>query len=202
LRRLGVETIDLYQIHWPEPDEDIEEGWSTLAKLQQEGKVRWIGVSNFNAQQMQRIRSIAPITSLQPPYSLIRREVEAEILPYTHTQNIGVIAYSPMGSGMLTGTMSRQRLAALPSDDWRTRSMHFQEPLLSRNLEIAERVTQSANKLGISPGHLAIAWVLNNPAVTGAIVGIRNSQQAQELAKAIEIRPADYASELVSLGTV
>jgi aryl-alcohol dehydrogenase-like predicted oxidoreductase len=151
---------------------------------------------------MQRIRSIAPITSLQPPYSLIRREVEAEILPYTHTQNIGVIAYSPMGSGMLTGTMSRQRLAALPSDDWRTRSMHFQEPLLSRNLEIAERVTQSANKLGISPGHLAIAWVLNNPAVTGAIVGIRNSQQAQELAKAIEIRPADYASELVSLGTI
>jgi aryl-alcohol dehydrogenase-like predicted oxidoreductase len=200
LRRLQVETIDLYQVHWPEPDEDIEEGWSTLAKLQQEGKVRWIGVSNFNVDQMQRISSIAPITSLQPPYSLIRRDVESEILPHAHAQNIGVIAYSPMGSGLLTGTMSRQRLASLPPDDWRTRSIHFNEPLLTRNLEIAERVSQTANKLGFAPGHLAIAWVLSNPAVTGAIVGIRNTQQAQELAKAIEIRPEDYASELASLG--
>lgn len=200
LRRLQVETIDLYQVHWPEPDEDIEEGWSTLAKLQQEGKVRWIGVSNFNVDQMQRISPIAAITSLQPPYSLIRREVESEILPHAHAQNIGVIAYSPMASGLLTGTMSRQRLASLPPDDWRTRSIHFNEPLLTRNLEIAERVSQTANKLGLAPGHLAIAWVLSNPAVTGAIVGIRNTQQAQELAKAIEIRPENYANELASLG--
>jgi len=128
LRRLEVETIDLYQIHWPEPDEDIEEGWSTLADLQREGKVRWIGVSNFNAAQMQRIESIAPITSLQPPYSLIRRDAENEILPYAHSHQIGVIAYSPMGSGMLTGAMSRQRIESLPPDDWRTRSANFQEP--------------------------------------------------------------------------
>jgi aryl-alcohol dehydrogenase-like predicted oxidoreductase len=183
LRRLQVETIDLYQIHWPEPDEDIEEGWGTLAELKREGKVRWIGVSNFNATQMSRIASIAPITSLQPPYSLIRRDVEAEILPYCYDQGIGVIAYSPMGSGLLTGTMSRSRLASLPTDDWRTRSVHFQEPLLSRNLGIAESVARTASQLGVSPGHLAIAWVLKNPAVTGAIVGIRSVEQALELAK-------------------
>ncbi|MFM9061979.1 MAG: aldo/keto reductase [Pirellula sp.] len=199
LRRLQVDTIDLYQIHWPEPDEDIEEGWSTLAKLQQEGKVRWIGVSNFNVDQMRRISSIAPITSLQPPYSLIRREVESEILPYAHAQNIGVIAYSPMGSGMLTGTMSRQRVASLPPDDWRTRSLHFNEPLLTRNLEIAERVSQIAKRLGLIPGHLAIAWVLSNPAVTGAIVGIRSTQQAEDLAKALEVRPEDYAHDIEAL---
>ena len=200
LRRLQVEAIDLYQIHWPEPDEDIEEGWSTLADLQREGKVRWIGVSNFNVHQMQRICAIAPITSLQPPYSLIRRETENEILPYAHSQKIGVIAYSPMGSGLLTGTMSRERLAALPADDWRTRSLHFQEPLLTRNLEIADRVKRTAETLGVPCGLLAIAWVLSNPAVTGAIVGIRNVEQASELAALANVLKPNINEHLAKLG--
>jgi aryl-alcohol dehydrogenase-like predicted oxidoreductase len=201
LRRLQVDTIDLYQIHWPEPEEDIEEGWSTLADLQKEGKVRWIGVSNFNVQQMQRICSIAPITSLQPPYSLIRRDVETEILPYAKSNQIGVIAYSPMGSGMLTGTMTRQRVENLPQDDWRTRSVHFQEPLLTRNLSIAQNLAAAAKENGIPACHLAILWVLNNPAVTGAIVGVRNAQQANELAKALELNPLDYLDALSSITT-
>jgi len=177
LRRLQVDTIDLYQIHWPEPDEDIEEGWSALAELQQEGKVRWIGVSNFNVTQMERIASIARITSLQPPYSLVRREIEEEILPYTKEHNIGVLAYSPMGSGMLTGAMSRDRIANLPSDDWRTRSVHFQEPLLTRNLGIADKVIEIAKRTGKTPSEIALAWVLSNQAVTAAIVGIRSAEQ-------------------------
>jgi aryl-alcohol dehydrogenase-like predicted oxidoreductase len=199
LRRLEVETIDLYQIHWPEPDEDIEEGWSTLADLQREGKVRWIGVSNFNATQMQRIASIAPITSLQPPYSLIRRDAENEILPYAHSHQIGVIAYSPMGSGMLTGAMNRQRIESLPPDDWRTRSANFQEPLLTKNLDIAKKLEQTAGQAGLSPGHLAIAWVLQNPAVTGAIVGIRSVEQAMELARIAEVYPSKTASVVGAL---
>lgn len=199
LRRLEVETIDLYQIHWPEPDEDIEEGWSTLADLQREGKVRWIGVSNFDANQMQRIASIAPITSLQPPYSLIRRDAENEILPYAHSHQIGVIAYSPMGSGMLTGAMSRERIESLPPDDWRTRSANFQEPLLTKNLAIAETLEQTAAQAGLSPGHLAIAWVLRNQAVTGAIVGIRSVEQAMELARFAEVYPSKTANIVSAL---
>ncbi len=186
LRRLQVDTIDLYQIHWPEPDEDIEEGWGALAELQRQGKVRWIGVSNFNASQMKRAAAIAPITSLQPPYSMIRREVEAETLPYVHANGIGVIAYSPMGSGMLTGSMTRERVANLPSDDWRTRSAFFQEPLLSRNLKIVDKVTQIAAHVGRSPGEVAIGWVLKNPAVTAAIVGIRSPEQVAGIAGALE----------------
>ena len=186
LRRLQVDTIDLYQIHWPEPDEDIEEGWGALAELQRQGKVRWIGVSNFNASQMKRAAAIAPITSLQPPYSMIRREVEADTLPYVHANGIGVIAYSPMGSGMLTGSMTRERVANLPSDDWRTRSAFFQEPLLSRNLTIVDRVTQIAARVGRSPGEVAIGWVLKNPAVTAAIVGIRSPEQVAGIAGALE----------------
>ena len=188
LRRLGVDCIDLYQIHWPEPDEDIEEGWETLAALQREGKVRWIGVSNFNVAQLERAESIATIASLQPPYSMIRREIEAEILPYVQRAGIGVLAYSPMGSGLLTGTMSRVRLANLPEDDWRRRSLQFQEPLLTRNLKIAELVERLAKRLGQSPGVLAIAWVLRNPAVTGAIVGIRTPEQVRGIAAALQFR--------------
>src|SRR4051794_19994776 len=139
LRRLKVDVIDLYQIHWPEPDEEIEEGWSTMAKLQEEGKVRWIGVSNFNVAQMQRAAAIAPITSLQPPYSILAPEIEESVLPYTLKNNIGVIVYSPMKSGMLTGKMTRERIASMPDDDFRKRTPHFQEPLLSRNLELVER---------------------------------------------------------------
>ena len=186
LRRLQVDTIDLYQIHWPEPDEDIEEGWGALAELQRQGKVRWIGVSNFNASQMKRAAAIAPITSLQPPYSMIRREVEAETLPYVHANGIGVIAYSPMGSGMLTGSMTRERVANLPSDDWRTRSAFFQEPLLSRNLTIVDKVKQIAARVGRSPGEVSIGWVLKNPAVTAAIVGIRSPEQVAGIAGALE----------------
>jgi aryl-alcohol dehydrogenase-like predicted oxidoreductase len=151
---------------------------------------------------MQRIGSIAPITSLQPPYSLIRRDVETEILPYAKSNQIGVIAYSPMGSGMLTGTMTRQRVENLPQDDWRTRSVHFQEPLLTRNLSIAQNLAAAAKENGISACHLAILWVLNNPAVTGAIVGVRNAQQANELAKALELNPLDYLDALSSIATV
>jgi aryl-alcohol dehydrogenase-like predicted oxidoreductase len=185
LRRLQVDTIDLYQIHWPEPDEDIEEGWSTLAELQQEGKIRWIGVSNFNEAQMERIAPIARITSLQPPYSLMRREIEAEILPYTGQHNIGVLAYSPMGSGMLTGAMTRERIANLPKDDWRTRSVHFQEPLLSRNLRIADKVIEIANRTGSTPSEIALAWVLSHPAITAAIVGVRSAEQVDGVAGAL-----------------
>lgn len=185
LRRLQVDTIDLYQIHWPEPDEDIEEGWEALAELQKEGKVRWIGVSNFNVAQMERIASIAKITSLQPPYSLLRREIETEILPYTAMNQIGVLAYSPMGSGMLTGTMTRERIANLPSDDWRTRSVHFQEPLLTRNLRIAGKVREIADRTGRTPSEIALAWVLSHPAITAAIVGIRSAEQVAGVAGAL-----------------
>jgi aryl-alcohol dehydrogenase-like predicted oxidoreductase len=188
LRRLKVDVIDLYQIHWPEPDEDVEEGWSTLAKLKEEGKVRWIGVSNFNLDQLKRARAIAPITSLQPPYSLIRREVEADVLPYCAEQNIGVIAYSPMGSGMLTGTMTRERVENLPADDWRRRGPQFQEPLLTRNLKLAEKLKEIAARHDRSAGQAAIAWALRTGVVTGAIVGVRNPEQVEGIIGAMEFR--------------
>jgi aryl-alcohol dehydrogenase-like predicted oxidoreductase len=197
LKRLNVDVIDLYQIHWPEPDENIELGWSTLVDLQQEGKLRWIGVSNFSVSQMKRLQAIAPITSLQPPYSLIRPEAELELLPHAIENNIGVIVYSPMGSGMLSGSMTRERIASLPPDDWRNRNSHFQEPLLSKNLVIAERLKEMGNQLGKKAGELAIAYVLRNPAVTAAIVGFRNAAQVRELAGAMDyVLPDDLLSEL------
>jgi aryl-alcohol dehydrogenase-like predicted oxidoreductase len=179
LRRLHVDVIDLYQMHWPEPEEDIEEGWATLARLKEEGKVRWIGVSNFNAEQMERIQKIAPITSLQPPYSLVNRTAEESILPYAGAHNIGVIVYSPMGSGLLTGAMTRERIAALPPDDWRTRTPRFQEPQLSRNLQLAELLRAIGQRHGRTAGEVAITWTLTNPNVTAAIVGARNAAQVQ-----------------------
>ncbi len=188
LRRLQVDVIDLYQIHWPEPEEDIEEGWTELVRLKEQGKIRWIGVSNFNVEQMKRIAAIAPITSLQPPYSMLRREIENEIAPYVVEHGIGVLAYSPMGSGMLTGTMTRQRVESLPADDWRTRSPHFQEPRLTRNLQVAERVAQIADRVGRTPAEIAIAWVLKNPAVTAAIVGIRSPEQVPGIIGGLEYR--------------
>ena len=188
LRRLKVDVIDLYQIHWPEPDEDVEEGWATLARLKEEGKVRWIGVSNFNAEQLCRAQKIAPITSLQPPYSLIRREIEAEVLPFCAVHNVGIIAYSPMGSGMLTGTMSRERVENLPEDDWRRRSPQFQEPLLTRNLKLADKLKEIAARHNRSAGETALAWVLANPVVTGAIVGVRNAEQVNGVIGAMEFR--------------
>jgi aryl-alcohol dehydrogenase-like predicted oxidoreductase len=177
LRRLGVGTIDLYQIHWPVPDEEIEEGWHTMADLQREGKVRWIGVSNFSVAQMERARKIAPITSLQPPYSMINRGVEAEILPWCKKHGIGVINYSPMASGLLTGAMTKERVAAMPDDDFRKRAREFQEPNLSRNLALADLLKQIGARHGVSAGVVAIAWTLHNPAITAAIVGGRSSEQ-------------------------
>jgi aryl-alcohol dehydrogenase-like predicted oxidoreductase len=191
LRRLKVDVIDLYQIHWPEPEEDVEEGWSTLTKLREEGKVRWIGLSNFNVPQMRRARAIAPITSLQPHYSLVNRKIEAEVLPYAAANNIGVIAYSPMASGLLTGAMTRERIANLPPDDWRRNNRNYQEPLLSRNLKLVDLLRDIGKKHGVTPGAAAVAWVLRVPAVTGAIVGARRPGQLKELVGAAELQLSD-----------
>src|SRR5581483_9254773 len=169
LRRLRVDRIDLYQMHWPEPDADIEEGWAEMARLKEEGKVRWIGVSNFNVEQMKRAQEIAPITSLQPPYSLLVRKIEPEILPFARQNNIGVIVYSPMRAGLLAGKMTKERAQNLPKDDWRTRDQDFQEPQLSRNLQLVELLRKIGDRHGRAPGEVALAWVLNNPAVTAAI---------------------------------
>jgi aryl-alcohol dehydrogenase-like predicted oxidoreductase len=177
LRRLRVEALDLYQIHWPDPVEDVEEGCSTMARLKEEGKVRNIGVSNFNVAQMKRAQAIAPITSLQPRYSLIHREMEKEILPFAARQRIGVIAYSPMGSGLLTGAMTQERIERLPADDWRRNNRDFQEPLLSRNLRLVRLLKVIGTHHGCTPAEVAVAWVLHNPAVTGAIVGARKPGQ-------------------------
>jgi aryl-alcohol dehydrogenase-like predicted oxidoreductase len=193
LRRLSVDVIDLYQIHWP-PDPDsseLEEGWSTLADLKREGKVRWIGVSNFNVQQLRRAQAIAPVTSLQPRYSLVHREIEDEILPYCLSEDIGVIVYSPMASGLLTGTMTRERAARLPGDDWRGRHPDFTDPNLSHNLALVERMRAIANHQNRSVGEVAIAWTLGHPAVTGAIVGARNARQAEGVMRAGELRLRD-----------
>jgi aryl-alcohol dehydrogenase-like predicted oxidoreductase len=197
LRRLNVDVIDLYQIHWPEPDEDIEEGWSTLAQLQQEGKVRWIGLSNFNAGQMKRAQAIAPITSLQPPYSMVTRGIEPEILPYCETNNIGVIVYSPMRSGLLSGKMTRERIQSLPAEDWRRRNPDFQEPKLSRNLRLVELLRGIGDRHGRTAGEIAIAWTLRHPGVTGAIVGVRAPGQAAELAGAADFRFDDAESSQI-----
>jgi aryl-alcohol dehydrogenase-like predicted oxidoreductase len=177
LRRLKIDVIDLYQIHWPEPDEDIEEGWTELARLKEEGKVRNIGVSNFSVSQMKRAQMIAPITSLQPPYSIVTREIENEILPYAFESKIGVIVYSPMSAGLLTGAMTKVRVAQFASEDWRKNLSNFQEPLLSRNLDLVEFLREIGHRQGRSPGEVAIAWTLGNPTVTGAIVGFRNVKQ-------------------------
>jgi len=190
LRRLQSETIDLYQMHWP-PDgvsPQLDEAWQTLAALKKEGKVRWIGISNFDPAQMRRAQTIAPLTSLQPPYSLIRRKIEAEILPYCEQQGIGVISYAPMASRLLTGAMTRERAAALPADDFRSRNPEFREPRLSKNLELVERLRQVGARHGRSPGEVAIAWTLRRPVVTGAIVGARNAKQAEGVMHAAEMK--------------
>ena len=197
LRRLRADVIDLYQIHWPQPDEDVEEGWTTLAQLKAEGKVRWIGVSNFTSAQMKRAAAIAPITSLQPPYSAISREIEADQLPYCQAHGIGVLAYSPMKSGLLAGKMTRERIAGMPADDYRRTTPNFQEPKLSRNLELAELLRRIGARHGRGPGETAIAWVLRNPAVTAAIVGMRSAEQAQGVLGAMDFRlSAEEAAEI------
>jgi aryl-alcohol dehydrogenase-like predicted oxidoreductase len=184
LRRLKVDTIDLYQIHWPDPDADIEEGWTALAALKEEGKVRNIGVSNFSVTQMRRAQAIAPITSLQPRYSLLHQDIEDEILPFVAREGIGVIAYSPMASGLLTGAMTRARIAGLPADDWRKGHADFREPQLSRNLDLVSRLQAIGKRHGRAPGEVAVAWVLRDPAVTAAIVGARRPAQVRGLSGA------------------
>jgi len=188
LRRLRVDAIDLYQIHWPDPDDEIEEGWATMAALKHEGKVRHIGVSNFNVEQMERAQDIAPITSLQPRYSLIHREVEQDILPFAERENIGVIAYSPMASGLLTGAMTAERIATLPNDDWRKSHPDFREPNLSRNLRLVRLLRGIGRRHGLTPAETAIAWVLHNRAVTGAIVGARRPDQVRGVLGAGDFR--------------
>jgi len=188
LRRLKVDVIDLYQIHWPNPPADIEEGWETLMRLKDEGKIRWGGVSNFNLAQLQRIAPLGPIASLQPPYSIISPEVETDVLPYCQAENVGVIVYSPMKSGLLAGRMSKERVQAMPDDDFRKRALAFQEPRLSRNLAIAEFLRGIGARHGRSPGEVAIAWCLRHPAVTGAIVGLRSAEQLKGVAGASTFR--------------
>jgi aryl-alcohol dehydrogenase-like predicted oxidoreductase len=188
LRRLQTDVIDLYQIHWPEPDEDIEEGWGELARLQEEGKVRYIGVSNFSVPQMRRAQSIAPITSLQPPYSIVTRDIESEILPFCGKNNIGVIVYSPMSAGLLTGSMTLARVANFAAEDWRRNLPNFQEPLLSRNLRVVERLRAIGERYGRTPGEVAIAWTLDHPVVTAAIVGFRSPRQVSGIVGAMEFR--------------
>jgi aryl-alcohol dehydrogenase-like predicted oxidoreductase len=195
LERLGVDAIDLYQIHWPNPDADIEEGWGALSELKEQGLVRHIGVSNFDVDQLRRIQQIAPVETLQPPYSLVERDVEEEILPFAEREGIGVIVYSPMGSGLLTGKMTRERIDAMGDDDWRKRDERFQEPQLSRHLELVERLREVAARHDTTPGAVAVAWTLRNPAVDGAIVGFRRPDQVDPLiaAAGLELSDEDVA---------
>ncbi len=188
LRRLCVDVIDLYQIHWPNPEDEIEEGWETLARFQEQGKVRHIGVSNFNVAQMKRALKIAPIASLQPPYSLLRRDIETEILPFCLQNNIGVINYSPMVSGLLTGKMTAERVKSLPDDDWRKRSPNFNEPKLTQNLKLVKLLREIGNAHNVDPGVVAIAWTLRHPAITVAIVGARRPDQIDGVLPAATFR--------------
>ena len=177
LRRLNLDTIDLYQIHWPNPEAELEEGWETLARLKEEGKLRYIGVSNFSVQQIKQVQRIAPVTSLQPPYSLINAKAQDELLPFCLENNIGVINYSPMTAGLLAGKMSAERVANMPSDDWRKKNPNFNEPKFSRNLRIADLLTEIGKQHNVQTGVVAIAWTLHNPAITAAIVGARRPDQ-------------------------
>jgi aryl-alcohol dehydrogenase-like predicted oxidoreductase len=195
LERLGVDAIDLYQIHWPIPEEDIEEGWAALAELKDQGLVRHIGVSNFDVHQLRRIQTIAPVETLQPQYSLVAREVEDEILPYAEQNGIGVIVYSPMGSGLLTGRMTRERIETLPDEDWRKHDPRFREPQLAEHLALVERLKTVAARHQTTPGTVAVAWTLRNPAVDGAIVGFRRPDQVDPIlaAAGLELEDGDVA---------
>lgn len=200
LRRLNVDVIDLYQIHWPRPEEEVEEGWSTIGELIEEGKVRFGGVSNFNLEQLRMAQGIHPVASLQPPYNMIRRWIEPEILPFCAKNDIGVIGYSPMMSGLLTGKYTADSLGDLAEDDWRRHDRHFQEPRFSANIELADRLKPIADRLGITLAQLAIAWVLRRPEVTSAIVGARRPDQIDETAQAAQVDlPDDVVNEIENL---
>jgi aryl-alcohol dehydrogenase-like predicted oxidoreductase len=191
LTRLGLDAVDLYQIHWPIPDEQIEEGWAALVELRAEGLARHVGVSNFSVEQLRRAQAIAPVETLQPPYSLVDREAEEEILPFAEQEGIGVIVYSPMGSGLLSGTMTRERIESLPDDDWRKRSPEFREPRLSEHLSLVECLRAVAERHGVTPGAVAVAWTLRNPAVDAAIVGFRRPDQVDPIAVAAGLELSD-----------
>jgi len=191
LKRLGVDCIDLYQIHWPNPKTEIEEAWAEMAKLKEEGKVRFIGVSNHTVAQMERLKEIAPVTSLQPPYNLLNRNAESALLPFCKEHNIGVIVYSPMSSGLLSGKMTSERIKSLPDDDWRKQDFNYTEPQLSRNLKLVETIKAIADKKGVPAAQIAIAWTLKHPAVTAAIVGMRNPVQADETVGAANLVLSD-----------
>ena len=189
LHRLGVETIDLYQIHWTADElEETLEGWAEMAKLKQEGKLRWIGVCNAAVDEMEAMAQIAPITSLQPPYSLVKRSVENDQLPWCLEHNVGTIVYSPMGSGLLTGAMSRERLGNLPQGDWRRSNPEFQEPKLAENLALAERLKKVGARHGRTAAEAARAWVLRRSEVTGAIVGARHAAQIDGLIHGADLK--------------
>ncbi len=198
LKRLGVDRIDLYQIHWPFPADEIEEGWETMARLKEEGKLRWLGVSNFDVAQLERVRKIAPVTSLQPPYSAVHPEVEQAILPHCQKHGIGVIAYSPMQAGLLTGGITPERVAAFPDNDWRKRSEDFQEPRLTRNLKLQRLMAEIGARHGQSSAVVALAWVLRTPVLTGAIVGARRPAQVDGFIGALEFRLS--AGEVEEIG--
>jgi aryl-alcohol dehydrogenase-like predicted oxidoreductase len=196
LMRLQLDVIDVYQVHWPDPDEDVEEGWTTFAELKAEGLVRHIGVSNFDVAQLRRAQAIAPVETLQPPYSLLERGIEDEILPFCEQEGIGVVCYSPMASGLLSGAMTRERIAALPDNDWRKHDARFNEPELSRNLAIVARLQTVADRHDTTPGAIAVAWTLHHPAVHGSIVGFRRPDQVEPLLTAgtIELTDDDLAT--------
>jgi aryl-alcohol dehydrogenase-like predicted oxidoreductase len=201
LQRLGVDAIDLYQIHWPNPQEDIEQGWSALVELKEQGLVRHIGVSNFDVGQLQRIQDIAPVETLQPPYSLVDRQAEDTVLPFAADEGIGVIAYSPMGSGLLTGAMTRERIQGLPENDWRKHSESFQEPQLSEHLAVVERLKRVAARMDTTPGAVAVAWALRNPAVDGAIIGLRRPDQVDSILDGASIELSDADVDDIENGT-
>jgi aryl-alcohol dehydrogenase-like predicted oxidoreductase len=198
LRRLGVDVIDLYQIHWPNPDEDIEEGWTEIAHLVEEGKIRYAGVSNFSVEQIKRAQSIHPVASLQPEYSMLERSVEEELLAYCAENQIGVVAYSPMASGLLTGKYSRETLKSIAPDDWRWKySEHFREPALTANFALVEKLTEIAKRYNRNPGQLALAWVLRSPELTAAIVGARRPSQIEQTAPASDwLLPVEVVNEI------
>lgn len=183
LRRLQTDYVDLYQIHWPDPNVPYEDSWGTLVRLKEEGKTRFIGVSNYDVPAMERCRTIAPIQSLQPPYSMLARGIEHEILPYCQKHGIGVIAYSPMQSGLLTGRFDITKVAP---DDWRRKSYWLQEPQFSTVMKLVEELRPFAAARGMTVGHLAVRWVLYHPAVTAAIVGARKVEQVDENVRAAD----------------
>ncbi len=191
LRRLRVDVLDLYQVHWPNPEGDVEEALETLAEAQSRGKVRYVGVSNFSVEQLERVRPLAGVTSLQPPYSLAFPEVDEEILPYCAEHDVGVINYSPMASGLLSGKMTRERIQTLPEDDWRKKHRRFRDPRLSRYLKLADMLSEMGRGRGRTAGEVAIAWTLQHPAITGAIVGMRSPEQVDGVIGAAEIELSD-----------